>query len=83
MKLLGFTTIAVTAAFTGSLFAGGTKICNKSNFIQVLGEVKEAKDEAKDAAIAELQLAKEKMIEGDPDACAIHLTKASNAAVNG
>lgn len=87
MKLLSLTTVALTTAFSGTAFAGDTagdtKVCNKDNFMQVLGEVKDASAEAKDLAIAELQLAKEKMIAGDPDACAVHLTNASNAAVSG
>lgn len=83
MKLSGITIVALTTALTGMSFAGDTKVCNKSNFIQVLGQVKEASAEKKDKAIEELQLAKDKMIAGDPDACAVHLTNASNAAVNG
>ena len=54
--------------------------CNDDALNQVMEQVEAASDDRKNAALVEYQMAKEKMAEGDADACAVHLTNASKVA---
>jgi len=80
MKRLTITAIALSNAFTSAAFAQETKACDVDSFKVVLAEVDNATTENKELAIAELKMAKDKMIADDAQGCATHLTNASNAA---
>jgi|GEM_PF-4668000 len=72
--------IAFSNAFTSAAFAQNAKACDIDSFKLVLAEVDDATTENRELAIAELKMAKDKMIADDAEACAMHLTNASNAA---
>lgn len=62
----------------GSMAAEQAKPCNLKAFAEVYIEAKNAPDETKELAIAELKKARAKMVEHDDAACSIHLTSASD-----
>lgn len=80
MKLLKFIIVVLSTTFTGMVFAQEAKLCDLETFALVLDEVDNAPDEKKELAIAELKMAKEKLIAEDKEACSTHLTNASNVA---
>ena len=80
MKRLTITTIALSTVFTAIAFAEDIKNCDVKSFVAVLAEMDNATAEGKELVITELKMAKDKMIADDAEACAIHLTNASNAA---
>ena len=80
MKRLTITTIALSTVFTAIAFAEDIKNCDVKSFVAVLAEMDNATAEGKELVIIELKMAKDKMIADDAEACALHLTNASNAA---
>ncbi|MEM7241956.1 MAG: hypothetical protein AAF429_07210 [Pseudomonadota bacterium] len=56
--------------------------CTDDGLNQVLEQVETAPEDRKDAAMVEYQMAKEKMAEGDAEACSVHLTNASKVATD-
>lgn len=73
--LMGFVAVPVAAQ--------EIKACDDDTLSMVIEEVEAASEDAKPTAMAELQMAKDKMAEGDADACSVHLTNASKVALGG
>ncbi len=82
MKLYAFSTLVISTAFVGQVFAADVTTCDQESFVQVMKEAANAPDEKKELAAAELQMAQEKMDVDDQEACIGHLIKASEASVN-
>ncbi len=80
MKLFTLTVLTFSTAISGMAMAQGDKVCDGETFSMVVAEVQNAPDDRKEAAIAELKIAKEKVDVGDLDACIVHLENASKAA---
>jgi len=62
----------------GLMAAEEAKPCSVKIFAEVFIEAKNAPDETKELAIAELKIARAKMAEHDDAACSVHLTNASD-----
>lgn len=54
--------------------------CDDEGMSKVIEQVEAASEETKEQAMAELQMAKDKIAEGDAEACTLHLNNASKAA---
>jgi len=80
MKRVTITTLILIVAYASAGYTKEKKLCDVDSFMEVLWQVDKATDANKDYAVAELQLAKKKLLARDKEGCAIHLAKASLAA---
>ena len=82
MKKQILTFAALIGFATGPVLAEDLLACSDDVANQVMEQIDATTDDRKEAALEEFEMAKEKMAEGDVDACAAHLTNASKVATD-
>jgi hypothetical protein len=79
MKIITLTIFTLLTASNGMVNAKETSPCNMKSFAKILIKLDKVSDEVKELAIAELKMAREKLVNDDTKACSLHLTNASDA----
>ena len=84
MKLKTLNILTALSLLSTPVFADGHLLtCSEDSMAIVMEQVNATSGDTQTAAMAELDMAKEKMNAGDADACAVHLTNASKVATGG
>jgi hypothetical protein len=79
MKIITLTIFTLVTAPNGMAIAKETTPCNVKSFAKILSKLDKVSDESKELAVAELKMAREKLINDDTKACSTHLANASDA----
>jgi hypothetical protein len=80
MKNVILKSACILGLFAAPTFAQGELACDAETYDQIAIAAETAPAEKKDMAMAELDMAKEKMAEGDLAACSVHLNNAALAS---